>query len=556
MIRFMVATTVREAVAEALRAEGVEVLFALMGDGNLELICAAADLGLEVVFGRHEQGVVAMADGYARFSGRRAVATVTQGPGVTNTATSLAVAGRRPSPVLLLAGDVPLGDLHNPQGFQQAAFAVLTAGAGTRLESPRSLRETLALAFAATDAGRPFVLSLPTDVQSAPVSDGWSYQPARTTGFRSRPDSDDIDAAAALLLDAVQPAVLAGRGAVASDAGGELAELGRLLGAPLLTTLLANGLFAGDPLDASVLGGLGDGRALRLMEGVDVLLAAGASLNQWTTHFGSAIEGKMIIRIDSDPEVLATQTDAGCIALRGDVRATARALIEAIRPRRDEPRQLSEGVAATIAAPRRRDPSPYLDTGTAVDPRHVLDDLDRLLPGDDRRIVIGGGHSAQVACFTIAASSPRDWSCTSIDFGALGQGLAVAIGACFARPGRRVVHVTGDGDFMMGIAELDTAIRYSLPLTILVLNDQGMGQERHNLSRDGLPARFADYASPDLPALAGAYGATGYQITNAEQLGTLSAAVDDTTTGVVIVDVRINGEYLNPVSRDIAEHLR
>jgi acetolactate synthase-1/2/3 large subunit len=169
----MVATTVREAVAEALRAEGVEVLFALMGDGNLELICAAADLGLEVVFGRHEQGVVAMADGYARFSGRRAVATVTQGPGVTNTATSLAVARRRPSPVLLLAGDVPLGDLHNPQGFEQAAFAVLTAGAGIRLESPRSLRETLALAFAATNAGRPFVLSLPTDVQSAPVSDGW-----------------------------------------------------------------------------------------------------------------------------------------------------------------------------------------------------------------------------------------------------------------------------------------------------------------------------------------------------------------------------------------------
>jgi len=118
--------------------------------------------------------------------------------------------------------------------------------------------------------------------------------------------------------------------------------------------------------------------------------------------------------------------------------------------------------------------------------------------------------------------------------------------------------VTGDGDFMMGIAELDTAIRYSLPLTILVLNDQGMGQERHNLSRDGLPARFADYASPDLAALAGAYGATGYQIRNAEQLGTLSGAVDDTTTttGVVIVDVQINGEYLNPVSRDIAEHLR
>ncbi len=76
-----------------------------------------------------------MADGYARFTGHQAVATVTQGPGLTNAATSLAVAQRHPSPVLLLAGDVPLGDLHNPQ----AAFTALTAGAGMRLESGRSL---------------------------------------------------------------------------------------------------------------------------------------------------------------------------------------------------------------------------------------------------------------------------------------------------------------------------------------------------------------------------------------------------------------------------------
>ena len=205
-MRSMAVATVREAIAEALRAEGVEVLFVFMGDGNLELICDAADLGVRVVFGRHEQGVVAMADGYARFTGHQAVATVTQGPGLTNAATSLAVAQRHPSPVLLLAGDAPLGDLHNPQGFQQAAFAALTAGAGMRLESGRSLSETLATAFATTGAGRPFVLNLPTDVQSAHVSDGWSYQPSSTAVLRSRPDRESIDVAAALLLDAVQRA--------------------------------------------------------------------------------------------------------------------------------------------------------------------------------------------------------------------------------------------------------------------------------------------------------------------------------------------------------------
>ena len=143
---------------------------------------------------------------------------------------------------------------------------------------------------------------------------------------------------------------------------------------------------------------------------------------------------------------------------------------------RTAPRMPSGGLRGCAPGPRRRDPSPYLDTDTALDPRHVLDELDGLLPGDDRRLVIGGGRSAPVACCTLGASSPADWSCTSTDFGAIGQGLGVAIRCLFARPGQRVVYVTGDGDFMMGIAELDTAIRYSLPLTILVLNDQAMAR--------------------------------------------------------------------------------
>ena len=91
----------REALADALVAEGVELLFALMGDANLELICDVGErCGVPVVFGRHEQGVVGMADGYARFSGQPGVATVTQGPGLTNAATSLVVAARRRSPTL------------------------------------------------------------------------------------------------------------------------------------------------------------------------------------------------------------------------------------------------------------------------------------------------------------------------------------------------------------------------------------------------------------------------------------------------------------------------
>jgi acetolactate synthase-1/2/3 large subunit len=130
----------------------------------------------------------------------------------------------------------------------------------------------------------------------------------------------------------------------------------------------------------------------------------------------------------------------------------------------------------------------------------------------------------------------------------------VAVGACFARPDRRVTHITGDGDLMMGISELDTAIRYSLPLTIFVLNDQAMGQERHNLLHMNIPSRYASYPSPDFAELASALGATGYRIEDLDGLKQINQTLEG-HDGVAVVDVRINGEYLNPVSHDTAEHL-
>ena len=339
---------------------------------------------------------------------------------------------------------------------------------------------------------------------------------------------------------------------MAAGAGPALCELGELLGAPLSVTMLANGLFAGHPLNAGVCGGLGDGRALRALELADVVVAVGASLSQWTTHFGSAIAGRRLIQIDTDPAAIG-HPERPEVVLQGDAMANVVALAERIRlsggSRREPPPELRQILAGTEA----RDSSPYLDTDDAVDPRHLLEQLDRALPAQ-RSVVIGGGHCAQIACYTIRASAPQDWTCTSLDFGALGQALPTAVGACLARPDRRITHITGDGDLMMGYSELDTAIRYSLPLTIFVLNDQAMGQERHNLAHKGLPTEYASYPSPSFADLGRALGATTYRIDNPDSLDQVGQALGD-HDGVVIVDVRINGQYLNPVSREIAEHL-
>jgi acetolactate synthase I/II/III large subunit len=544
---------IREGVADALVANGVEVVFALMGDGNQDLICDLGErCGVRIVQGRHEQGVVGMADGYARFTGKPGVATVTQGPGLTNAGTSLVVANRRRVPVLLLAGDASLGDLQNPQLFDQKTFAQLMAGNEATVNSARGLAENLARAFEALRSQRPFVLNLPANVQESELPEELRYQPYAVPAQGPRADDALVAVAGRALMGARQSAILAGRGAVVSNAGTALRELGEELQAPLMTTLLANGLFAGHSLDAGVCGGLGDGRAMRALEHCDLVLAVGAELNQWTTHFGEVLADRRLVQIDTDPAAFGVHHRPD-VALLGDATATVEAITEQIRTARGTPRRSDAELISSLDRSRSLDSTPYMDTDHSIDPRHVLSELDRLLPAD-RRVVIGGGHVAQVACQTLHAFAPRDWTCTSIDFGALGQGLSVAIGACFARPGERVTHVTADGDFMMGLAELDTAARHSLPLTIFVLNDQSMGQERHNLVRKGTPTSYADYPSPDFVALAGAFGATGYRIDTPGQLDRLPAILAH-DKGIALVDVRINGDYQNPASRDIAQHL-
>jgi acetolactate synthase I/II/III large subunit len=545
--------SIREGVADALVAEGVEVVFALMGDGNQDLICDLGErCGVRIVHGRHEQGVVGMADGYARFSGKSGVATVTQGPGLTNTGTSLVVANRRHVPVLLLAGDASLGDLHNPQLFDQKAFGQLMAGSEATVDSARGLAEKLARAFEGLRNHHPFVLNLPANVQESDLPEELGYRPYALPAQSQQADHTLVAVAAQALMGARQPAILAGRGAVVSNAGTVLQKLGQELEAPLMTTLLANGLFAGHPLDAGVCGGLGDGRAMRALEHCDLVLAVGAELNQWTTHFGEVLADRQLVQIDTDSAAFGLHHRPD-VALLGDATATVEAITQHVRASQASPRKPNPELMSSLDRSQPLDSTPYMDTDHSIDPRHVLSELDRLLPAD-RLVVIAGGHAAQVACQTLHAYSPQDWTCTSIDFAALGQGLSVAIGACFARPGERVTHVTADGDFMMGLAEFDTAARYSLPLTIFVLNDQSMGQERHNLVRKEISTSYADYPSPDFVALASAFGATGYRIDTPGQLDWLPAILAH-NNGVVLVDVRINGEYLNPASRDIAQHL-
>ncbi|MGC1350347.1 MAG: thiamine pyrophosphate-dependent enzyme [Xanthobacteraceae bacterium] len=158
-----------------------------------------------------------------------------------------------------------------------------------------------------------------------------------------------------------------------------------------------------------------------------------------------------------------------------------------------------------------------------------------------------------VAVQTLTSSGADNWT-TGADFGAVGQGLSIALGACFARPGKRITHVTADASFMMNVADFHTAVSHNLPLTVFVFNDNAVGQERHDLVHKGFPTKYAEVAQPDFEKLAVGFGAKGFRVNRPDDFGEIDKALA-VEEGPVIVNIRINGDVELPVSWEIAQHL-
>jgi len=528
---------VHELVAEALTASGVSHVFTVMGDGNLDLLDAFARRGVRLVHARHEQGAVAMADGYARASGTPGVCSVTHGAGITQTATSLHTARAYGTPVLLVAGDTPAADAGRAGAFDQLAFGRLVAGAAWTLQSGGGATAALAAIGERLRDG-PAVLNLPTDVQRDEAGPG--AVPRLMVPPLPRPDPAPaaVERAVAALGAAARPAILAGRGAAGAGAGIALARLADRLGAPIATTLLAHGFCADHPRHVGVSGSLGDGRGSDALREADCVYAAGTSLSSWT--LGGRPLDAHVVRVDAEPSRLAAGgADTPVLA---DARLATEQVLAGLGPGRvDRP-----------LPPPRPEPDAFDDGTGTVDPRRALLALDRAL-APERRLVIDGGHFAIFASQLLTVHGTAQFGWTS-DFGAIGQGLGIAIGAAIAGPPRTTL-VAGDGGFLMAIAELETAARYAVPLTMFVMNDDGYGQERHNMRAKGLDASHAVLRTPDLAALAQATGAAGHRIDSPAALESLAPALAD-ATGPLVLDVRINGDVVNPSSAEIAAALR
>lgn len=539
-----------EAVAEEIHRQGVGRVFTLMSQETTKLTSELDRRGVRVYHARHEHVAVGMADGYARATGEVGVAIVGMGPGLTNSMNALLTASKARSPVLVIAGETAEveGATHaqakqarlvNKYIDQPALFDTLGI-VHVDLRSEASVVPQLRSAFASVrDRARLIAVDLPFQLLEGEA--GSVSAPASGTGAPPPISHTDVANVCDLLeasFAAKHPIIVAGRGAARSSARDELVRLGRITGALLGTSVMGKGLFAEEPYDVGVIGTFATPVASELLRQADVVLAFGASLNQHTTFFGEIFGKARIVQIDSDRLALRRHTDAD-IAIHADARDAATAIANELERRGHQ----AEGyrtpdIAARLAAVTHE---PFTDrTGSeGIDPRSLMIGLDRVLPRPRTIVIDAGNHMA----FPIRYLSVEDdagfvWP---MEYSAVGCSLGVALGVALARPDRHVVLFIGDGGMMMTLADLDTAVRYRIPIVIVVSNDSAFGAELHYLREQGYDDAQTRYANPRFADVARALGLEAITVASLAELPKVKDRLVRTDVPLLL-DCRVTAE--------------
>lgn len=524
-----------EAVARTLVGCGLKTMFGLMGDANMQYIVDYMQQGGRYVGAVHETGAVAMADGYGRVTGTIGVATATHGPGLMNTLTALTEAVRNRSQLLLLTGETKAGYDLSPQAVDIAAVIAPTGAGYEKVHRADTFAADFRRAYRRLLLERrPVVLNIPFDLLNAETGEldiprnGSVVQAVPAVSHKA------IDDALGVLVSAKRPVILAGRGAVLSDARDDLVRLADLVDAPVATTLLGKDYFRGHPRNVGICGTVSSPIGAATVAEADCVVAFGASLNKHTA--GPALAGKRIVHCDLDPQRIGAFTDVD-VPVLGDAKAVAAAMVDGLVDARYEAVAGGQDLAERLAAASPRDEFVDRSDGNTLDLRTAMVVLDEVLPAD-RSVVTDAGRFLLGPWKYLHVNDPMRFVHTT-NFASIGLGIGNAIGAAVAHPESLTVAVVGDGGFMMHLGEFSTAARSKLPLLVVVLNDGSYGAEYTALKLYGMDPDYSLIAWPDLAPVAEGLGGRGVTVRSVEQL---TEAVQDAgaLTGPLLLDVKVD----------------
>lgn len=496
--------TAAERIAFALRRHGVEVIFAQSLPSAV--ILAAEAIGIRQIAYRQENMGGAMADGYARCSGKVGVVAAQNGPAATLLVPPLAEALKASIPIVALVQDVERNQT-DKNAFQELDHIALFESCTKwvrRVTVPERIDDYVDAAFTAAASGRagPAALLLPADLLRAPCE-----PPAlpRTLSLgswpldRTRPSDADIQKAAMLIAEARAPVVVAGGGVHCAGATDELSRLQEDASLPVCTTNMGKGAVDEfHPLSLGVLGALTGPRSLgrysqALISEADLVVLIGTRTNQNGTDSWRQIPaGAKVVHIDVDPCEIGRNYEA--LRLAGDARETIAALRNALSALdlsvRHAARAELEARISGFWSRFEADRLPFSSSiNSPIRPERLMAELQTFL-SPDVTVVADASYSSMWILGQLRSVGAGTRYITPRGLAGLGWGLPLALGAKVADPTRPVVAVVGDGGFAHSWAELETMIRMELPIIIILLNNGILGYQR-----DAEAVKFGSYTS-------------------------------------------------------------
>lgn len=544
------AVTGAEAMVHMLDALRVRHLFGLCGDTSLPFYDALArlDHGIAHVLTRDERSAAYMADAYARLTGRVGVCEGPSGGGATYILPGVVEANESSIALLAITTDVATtsrGRYTLTELDQDALFAPLTKWNTTLLRAadvPRMVRA----AFVQMTTGRPGAahLCFPFDVQKEQTSgDDVRADPAFGVfpAQRSAVDPAALEIAANVLRSARAPHIIVGGGVMISGAQHELIALAEVLDAPVGTTISGKGsLPDAHPLSLGVVGSNGGTAPVRaVIAQADCVLFIGCRAGSVTTERWRRPDRATtkIVHIDVDPAVIGANYPTVAPVV-GDAKLALAGLLELLGPSHAPSflRSAAQRVAqaksekfAMFAALAAGDERP-------IRPERLVADLQATLPSNAVVVADPGTPCPYLSAYLTSESAQR-WFITNRAHGALGYSLAAACGAQFARPDAKVVSVMGDGSFGFTAGELETVVRYNLPITFVVVSNSEFGWIKAG-QKNGFGARYysVDFTRTDHARVAQAFGLRAWRVEDPRELrSALAAAMAH--DGPTLVDV-------------------
>ena len=490
----------------------------------------------------HEQGAAHAADGYARTTGKVGVVISTSGPGATNLVTGIATAYLDSIPMVAICGNVPTTQIGS-DSFQEIDITGVTLPITKHnyfVGKVEDLADTIREAFVLAKSGRPgpVLIDVPKDVQIAkceyelklPVE---KEEPKPAKQLR-------IEEAAEIINSANRPFIYFGGGLITADAQEEMLSLAEKIDAPIGCSLMGLSAIPTDhPRFLGMQGMHGHFASSMSMHNADVIISLGVRFNDRVTgNRQKFAKGAKIIHIDVDGSELNKTVNAVC-GLRGDVKLTLQKLI----PMLNESKK-SEWMANVEAF--RQEEENYLDNRDGLTPRRAILTLNKYL-GENTAVCTDVGQHQMWSAQNLNFKTSRRFA-SSGGLGTMGYGFGAAIGASYGT-GERSVLITGDGSFGMNLNELATAVRYNVPVVVIIINNGVLGMVRQwqTLFYDKHYSNSVLERKTDFSAFAKAFGADGEMVTTPEELDeALKRAFS--YEGPYIVDCKIDkDEFVLPM---------